>query len=140
MQIEFEIQKVLTTYSQAASTGDWDAAVGAYLPEGTWAIPHLGMRLKGRAAIREALVSFMSGMDYVIQMNAPAVIQVDGANATARSGIRECGKSKGKDEGFEFLGFYVDRLVRSDDGWQFVERVFEGRGTHYFPLSKAEAH
>ena len=140
MQDENAIQKLLSTYSQAASAGDWDRAIGTYMPDGVWDIPHLGMRLEGQKAIRAALNDMVAKMDYVIQMNSPALIELTGNTATAHRGIRECGKSKGKDGGFEFLGFYADKLVRTDDGWKFVRRVFEGVGTHFFPLVKGEAH
>ncbi|MDG2004632.1 MAG: nuclear transport factor 2 family protein [Novosphingobium sp.] len=140
MNDQAAIQIVLTTYSQTASSGEWDAAVGTYMPDGVWEIPHLGMKLEGQQAIRGALTSFMAEMDYVMQMNAPALIEVNGDTATARAGIRECGKSKGKNEGFEFFGFYVDDLVRTDAGWKFARRSFEGLGTSYFPLVSGEAH
>jgi hypothetical protein len=135
MEQEWAIQKLLTTYSVGASRGDWDAALGTFLPEGVWAIPHLGMRLEGQAAIRGALTGFFAEMDYVVQLASPALIAVAGDTATARSNIREAGKSRGKAEGFEFFGQYADRLVRTAAGWRFAERVFEHLGTHYFPLT-----
>jgi len=138
VQEELAIQKVINTYSQAASLGEWDRALATYLPDAVWDIPNLGMKLEGRDAIRSTLIAFMDTMDYVLQINTPALIEVSGDTATARSGIRECGKTKGKEEGFEFLGMYVDRLVRTAEGWKFEERIFDGIGTHYFPLVAPE--
>lgn len=136
MEEEWAIQKLLTTYSVSASRGDWDAAVTTYLPDGVWAIPHLAMRLDGHAAIRGALTGFFAEMDYVVQLASPALITITGDTATARSNIREAGKSRGHSEGFEFFGQYADRLVRTTKGWRFAERVFEHLGTHYFPLAE----
>jgi hypothetical protein len=136
MEEEWAIQKLLTTYSVSASRGDWDAAVGTYLPDGVWAIPHFAMRLEGHAAILGALTGFFGEMDYVVQMNGPALITVTGDTATARCNIREAGKSRGKPEGFEFFGQYADRVVRTPDGWRFEERVFEHLGTHYFAVTQ----
>lgn len=138
IQDEFAIQKAISLYSQTASLGEWDRVVTAYLPDGTWEIPHLELKFAGQDAIRGALVQFFNAMEYVLQINAPALIEIDGDTAIARSGIRECGKTRGRDEGFEFLGIYADRLVRTADGWKFARRVFEGLGTHYFPLLPAE--
>ena len=140
MEEEFAIQKVLNTYSQYASLGDWDRAVDTYLPDGAWAIPHLDMRLEGHEQILCALTAFIGQMDYVLQMNSPALIEVNGDRATAQSGIRECGKSAGKDEGFEFFGLYVDTLERTAAGWRFRERIFKGLGSSYFPLVRGEKH
>ena len=134
MQDEFAIQQVLNTYSQYASMGHWDMVLPTYLPDGVWEIPHLGLRFAGHAELRGALENFIAGMDHVLQMNSPALIAIDGDTATARSGIRECGKMAGRLEGFEYFGIYADRLVRTADGWKFALRVFEGLGTNYFPL------
>jgi hypothetical protein len=140
MEEEYLIQRTLNTYSNAASRGDLDVAVGTYLPNGVWEIPHLSLRFEGHKAIRSALENFMATMDYVIQMNAPALIEISGATATAHAAIRECGKSKGKNEGFEYFGFYVDELIRTADGWKFLRRIFQGRGTSLFPLISGERH
>lgn len=134
MDDERDIQRLLTTYSQTASVADWDGAVGTYLPDGVWTIPHLSLAFEGQEAIRHALEAFFEQMDYVIQMNAPALIHVSGSTATARAAIRECGKSAGKPEGFEFLGFYQDELVKTAEGWRFNSRTFEGVGTNVFGL------
>ena len=136
MDDERAIQRLITTYSQTASIGDWDGAAGTYLADGVWEIPHLELRFEGQAAIRGALDAFFATMDHVIQLNAPALIHVSGSTATARSAIRECGKSAGKAEGFEYFGFYQDQLVKTAEGWRFKLRVFEGVGTNMFPLLK----
>ena len=140
MQDEMAIQQLINTYSQYGSIGDWDKAVGTYAPDGVWAIPHLGMRFEGHAAIRQALTDFLATMDYVVQLNSPALIDTAGDKATARSGISENGKVAGKDEGFLFLGFYVDELVRTKEGWKFASRVFEGTGTSLYPLNSGTKH
>jgi len=137
MQDEFDIQKLISTYSQNGSLGNWDETVSTYLPDGVWEIPHLGLRFEGHDGIRGALTSFFAGMDYVVQMNSPALIEVNGDTAWARSLIREAGKTKGKDEGFEYFGTYVDDIVRTADGWKFRKRSFEGLGTSMTPLLPA---
>ena len=140
MEDQRAIQNVLNTYSQNASLGNWDTVLSLFLPDAVWEIPHLGMKLEGRDAIGGALKAFMGEMDYVLQLNSPATIEVSGDTATASAGIREAGKSAGKDEGFDFFGLYLDTLERTGDGWKFRTRVFRGLGTSYYPLTKGEAH
>jgi hypothetical protein len=82
-------------------------------------------------------MQFAGPMDYIVQLNAPALIKLDGNSATARSVIRECGKYAGRDVALEVLGFYADRLVRSPETWKFAHRIFELRGMHTFPLLPA---
>ena len=135
MTDETAIQRTLNQYSVYASRADWDRVLATYLPDGVWAIPGLGARFEGQAAIREGLLRFAGPMDYILQSNSPALIEIDGDKATAHGVIRECGKFTGRDEALEVLGLYADRLVRTADGWKFAERVFEIRGMHGFPLS-----
>lgn len=140
MQDEWEIQRLLNTYSQYGSCGDWDRTVDTYAPDGVWAIPHLGMRFEGQAAIRQALADFAATMDYVVQMNSPALIEISGDRASARSNIVESGKSVGKHEGFAYFGYYADQLVRTGQGWKFAQRDFIGSGSSFYPLTFGAKH
>lgn len=134
---DYAVQRVINAYAQLTGRGDWEPVVALFLPDATWEIPHLDLRFEGVEAIRGALAMLAGDLEYVLQLNSPALIEVTGDTATARSGIREAGKRKGKDEGFEFLGIYADTLKRTADGWKFKRRVFEGIGTQYWPLSPA---
>lgn len=134
-----EIQQTINRYSEAASRADWDEVVATYLPEGIWEIVSSGRKFLGRAAIKEGLMGFTSATDYVVQINAPAVIALDGNTATARSVIRECGRVSGRDQTFEALGFYADILVRTEEGWRFARRAFELKGMHHYALLPAAA-
>ncbi len=103
LQDAHAIQQAISRYSLACSTGAWDEVLALYLPDASWDIPHLGLSFTGHAAIRAALTDFIATMDYVLQHNAPAVIALNGAKATARSGIREAGKSAGKAGGLRIF-------------------------------------
>lgn len=136
---EIAIQQTLNRYSEACSRTAWDEAAQTFTADGVWEIPVRDVKFEGRDAIRNGFAHFTAPMEYFVQINAPAVIQVDGDKATARSVIRECGKFKGRDEAMEVLGFYSDSLVRTKDGWRFARRVFEARGLQCFPLSAPPA-
>lgn len=131
------IQQVLNRYSEAASRAAWDEVIATFLPDGVWAVPAMQARFEGHAQILDGLAAFTREMDYIVQVNCPAVIDVNADEACARSVIRECGKHKGRDEALEVLGYYEDRLVRTGSGWRFAERVFTITGMHNFPLSPA---
>ena len=137
MSQEFSIQQTINRYSEGASRGDWDQVLSTYVPDGVWEIPYFGAKFEGHDAIRDALKHFTGPMDYIVQINAPALIEVREHTATARSVIRECGKFTGQNEALEVLGFYADTLLRTPDGWKFNRRVFEVRGMHRFPLTPA---
>jgi SnoaL-like domain len=131
---EFSIQQTLNCYTEGASRADWNQVLSTYVRDGVWEIPYFGAKFAGHEALRDALIHFSAPMDYIVQLNTPALIKIDGSTATARSVIRECGKYAGRNEGLEVLGFYADTLVRTSDGWKFTRRVFEVRGMHGFAL------
>lgn len=133
----YAVQRVITAYALLTGRGDWDPVLALFAEGAVWEIPHLGLRFEGHEALRGALAMLSADLEFVLQHNAPALIEVDGDTATARSGIREGGKRKGRDESVEYLGIYQDTLVRTAEGWKFAKRVFEGVGTLNFPLAPA---
>ena len=135
MSDEFAIQQTISRYAEGASRADWAQVLSTYLPNGVWEITSFGARFEGHKAIQDALRQFCDPMDYIVQLNGPALIQMKGDTAADRSVIRECGKYAGRDQALEVLGFYADKLLRTQDGWKFTHRVFELRGMHSFPLS-----
>jgi ketosteroid isomerase-like protein len=139
MSEEFSIQQTISRYAEAASRADWHQVLSTYMPDGVWEIVSFGAKFEGHKAIQAALRQFCDPMDYILQINGPALMQIRGDTATARSVIRECGKYAGRNEGLEVLGFYSDELLRTPDGWKFTRRVFETRGMHTFPLSPPAA-
>jgi hypothetical protein len=108
-----------------------------FTPDGVWEVPVHQVRFEGPAEIRSGLIRFSGNMDYIVQVNTPSVITVDGDTATAECVIRECGKLTGQDAALEILGLYKDKLVRTPRGWKFTYRLFELRGMHSFPLLPA---
>lgn len=139
MNDEFSIQQTISRYAEGASRADWEQVLSTYLPNGVREIAAFGAKFEGHEAIQAGLRQFCDAMDYILQINGPALIQIKGDTATARSVIRECGKYAGRNEGLEVLGFYADKLLRTPDGWKFAHRVFETRGMHSFPLSPPAA-
>jgi ketosteroid isomerase-like protein len=135
MSDDFSIQQTISRYAEGASRGDWVQVLSTYMPDGVWEISSFGAKFEGHQAIQDALRQFSDPMDYIVQINGPALMQIKGDTATARSVIRECGKYAGRNEGLEVLGFYADKLLRTPGGWKFTHRVFELRGMHNFPLS-----
>ena len=134
MTDEYAIQRTINIYSQEASLLRWDRVLPLYLPDAVWSVPHLGIRRQGHAEIRAQLDEFAGWMEFVLQANSPAVIDLDGDTAIARSSAKESGKFKGRDEALEVLGFYADDLVKTADGWKFARRKFTSFGLHRFAL------
>jgi ketosteroid isomerase-like protein len=128
------IQQLLNRYSEGASRRDWPQVMATFTEDGVWSVPVQGVELTGHAAIQPAMEGFVAQMDYFVQMNSAAVIEVAGNRATSRCVIRECGKFFGRDEALEVLGEYVDELTRTAEGWKFARRSFHSFGLQRFPL------
>ena len=128
------IQNLINAYHEAGSMGDYERMIATFTPDGIWEFTQSGRRFIGLVAIREAVAAFTGPLEYVAQINAPAVIRIDGDTATARSSIRESAKLAGRDEGVEAFGVYRDTLVRSVAGWRFTRRAFDLRWMHRVPI------
>jgi ketosteroid isomerase-like protein len=132
MSEQAAIQQVLNRYTDGCNRQDWPQVMATFTEDGIWEA--MGTPMQGHAVIQAAMAGFLAQIDYFVQSNAPAVIEVDGDRATARSTIRECGKFAGRDEALEVLGWYEDELVRGPAGWQFARRRFNTLGMHRFAL------
>ncbi len=125
-----EIQETISLYHEAGSTTDWDQMMATFLPDGIWEVPALRILSQGQAAIREAMTALMEPIEYLVQINAPAIIAVDGDSASARSLIRECAKFRGQAGVIDVVGQFKDELRRTLTGWKFAHRTFTILGTH----------
>ncbi len=135
---EIAIQQTLNRYTDGCNRADWQQVMATFLSDGVWEISGAGAH-QGHSAIQAAMTGFLEQMDYFVQVNSPAVIDLDGDRASARSVIRECGKFAGRDEALEVLGGYVDELVRTESGWKFARRIFTSNGVHRFALLPGRA-
>lgn len=140
MSDEFEIQQVLNAYSFNATTGDLEAMTATYAADGVWEVPGIGTLCTGHEEILAAAKGITGKIEYMVQMNSPAIIEVNGDTATAKSIIRECGKYAGRDTNLEVLGLYEDQLKRTKDGWRFAKRTFTVRGMHDFDTKPPSLH
>ena len=140
MSDEIAIQQVLNTYSVMASLGRVKEMADTYTEDGVWEVTSIGLKCQGHAAIIAAGEGVTAKLEYIVQLNTPAIINVNGDRATATCVIRECGKYAGKDVALEVLGSYEDELVRTADGWRFTSRKFSVRGMHDFAVAPPSLH
>lgn len=69
-----------------------------FTPDAIWDVPIHSVKCEGIDAIREGPIRFSLPMESIVQLNASAVIQVNGDTATSRTVIRECGKNRDRHE------------------------------------------
>ena len=132
-----DIQQLLNRYTDGCNRQDWPQVMATFAEDGVWCAQ--GRDFTGHATIEAAMAGFLTGFDHFVQVNSPAVIDVAGDRAKARSTIRECGKFKGRDEALDVLGRYDDELVLTGQGWRFARRTFHAYGLNRFALINGPA-
>lgn len=125
---QLAIQRTISLYAEGASRRDWDQVIATFLPDGVWELPSSGLIVAGHDQLRAVLPRMLEGIELFAQMHSPAIIDLAGDRATARSIVREVARFAGSSEGFEAVGVYEDELARSGDGWQFARKRFIGLG------------
>jgi hypothetical protein len=125
-----DIQETISRYHEGASLYEWDQIVATFLPDGVWEVPEMGIRCQGHAEIRTKMPSLVEPIEYLVQINAPAIIDLDGERATARTLIRECAQFRDGGLRMDVVGQFKDELQRTPDGWKFAHRTFTIIGTH----------
>lgn len=130
MNDKIEIQETISLYHEGGSKTDWEQVMATFLPSGIWEVPALKIRCQGRPEIRQAMSSMLASIEYLVQINAPAIIAVDGDTALARSLVRECAKYSDRPGLIDVVGQFNDELERTSDGWKFAHRTFTILGTH----------
>lgn len=126
---KIDIQETISRYHEGASTYDFDQIASTFLPDAVWEVPALEIRLEGRDVIRRRMPELVATIEYLVQINAPAIIEIDGDAASARSLIREFAKFRDNGMSMDVVGRFVDRLQRTPEGWKFAQRTFTVIGT-----------
>src|SRR5262245_43456643 len=78
MSDEAEIQRILNICSDGASRRDFQQVLSVFVPEAVWEVAGTDHRFVGYDQLLEAFHTFTVTTHYLIQMNAPGVINVDG--------------------------------------------------------------
>jgi ketosteroid isomerase-like protein len=126
---KIDIQDTISRYHDGASRNDIEQIVATFLPDGIWEVPSLNLRAVGHPEMRETMAALVEPIEYLVQINAPAIIDVDGDTASARSLVRECAKLHEGGVHMDVVGQFDDELERTTDGWRFAHRTFTVLGT-----------
>ena len=121
----FLIRDLIDEYSNVCTLKAWDRLADLFVETCAWRTRGTHQReFLGRAAVVKAITSVVESYPLVFQMPHALRIFVNGDRATATTLLHEYGKVA--DSVTFALGIYHDKLIRTDQGWKFEERVFEG--------------
>jgi uncharacterized protein (TIGR02246 family) len=118
-----EIADVLVRYATGIDTRDWDLFRTCFTPDclaeyadiGTW---------EGVDAITDFMIESHAGMGHTMHRITNQAISAHVDGATARSYVDAILMAVDGESGMNAVGFYDDRLVRTDGGWRIAHRSY----------------
>ncbi|WP_150291539.1 nuclear transport factor 2 family protein [Sphingobium estronivorans] len=136
MSDRLEIQDLLTRYTHAIDTRDWDALDDIFTPDAVIDYSETGGARGGVAQIKRWLAVAMARFPFFQHMVAAPKLELDGDSARCRSILFNPMLHRAEDgtEQLFFVGlWYRDRLVRTESGWRIAERHEEMGYAHNAP-------
>ena len=127
--IEWDVSRLINQYVNLNDAADWEAVAALYTEDGTLRRPSGGDPVRGREAILAAFVARPPRAQRHVIANT-VVDVVSETEATAFSVIvLYMGDAVGdgglpaKAANSPLIGTFTDRVVLTDDGWKFAERL-----------------
>lgn len=128
------IRELIDEYSNVCTQKAWDRLPDLFAQDCAWRTRGSVARdFVGRDAVVAAIRDVVEGYRMVYQMPHAPRIQLDGHQASASVLINEIVHID-QTHGRFVLAIYHDRLVRTDQGWKFTERLFTGTHIEAFSL------
>ena len=122
------IDDVLNRYAHALDGRDWDLLRTCFTEDAVADYLELGGVNEGREAIVDLCSGVLTGLDASQHLIGSPSAQVDGDTATATCYLQAQHVYKGAPGGDHYLvgGTYVDRFVRTNEGWRIKHRTLHG--------------
>jgi ketosteroid isomerase-like protein len=137
MSDRLEIQDLLADYSHAIDSRDWDALDDVFTPDATVDYRAFGGSCGDLATTKQFLAAALSGFSHFQHMVSTSKVTVDGDRAVGRTICHNPMVLQEDDRGATRMMFcglwYLDRFVRSPEGWRIAERVEEKAYMHVTP-------
>jgi 3-phenylpropionate/cinnamic acid dioxygenase small subunit len=117
------IQQLLSRYTYACDTRDWDLLDACFLPDARIQYESLPPFPDGYAGLRGSTVRTLTLLRSTQHLLGNLHVTVDGDRATAASYVQATHVA---DDGRSWVtgGRYDDELVRTADGWRIAARTF----------------
>jgi hypothetical protein len=116
-----QITQVLNRYSMAMDLRRWELMDEVFLPEGEVVMNGTVLKpsRRGVAVIRE----FIERCSYTHHINSTTLVEVIGGEVVVTTNVRAWHRGGATDETvLEAIGRYVDRFVRTPQGWRIARR------------------
>jgi hypothetical protein len=130
-----EIQDLMVRYSYAIDSRDWDALDNVFTPDAHIDYSVFGGSVGDLPSTKKFLAEAMPNFPVFQHMVAGTTITFDGDTATTKTQCHNpMTMGEGENPDLMVCGlWYVDKLVRTADGWRIKERVEEKVYMKVFP-------
>jgi hypothetical protein len=128
--IEADIERLIKLYVNLNDAQDWPAVAELYAEDARFARPSKpGVFVEGRAAI---LASFVARppraqrhviANVVVDVESPAAARAFSVIVLYQGDPAPPGELPGMGADSPLIGTFTDRLVLTEDGWRFAERI-----------------
>jgi len=110
-------------YARALDTHDWDLLESLFLPDAVYTYP--GGESNTSGAVIDRCANALTRLDASQHLLGNIEVEVDGDTASARTYFQAQHVKAGTPGGDNFIiaGTYVDRAVRTPDGWRIAHRT-----------------
>lgn len=120
-----EIQNQMNRYTCAVNRRDWDELAAVFAETGVWeCIGPPALKFEGQRSIVNGLKESIGATAFLVQMNSPAWIKVNGKRAAAHSTMREIAEFPQQNLRCEIFGMYEDDISDNNGAWVFNSRRF----------------
>ncbi len=125
----YAVREVLERITDALNHQEWAALDPMFTDDVVWqALPPVGWKLEGRAAVRHFLDKNAKAIDVLLISVAASAIEIEGPDrARVRSTMSELIRVKATGKGLHVVGTYTDRLVKQNGAWKLAYRTFRPR-------------
>jgi ketosteroid isomerase-like protein len=120
------IQQLMIRYADRIDANDPEGAAGCFAEDG---VGKYWGDCEGRKAIAERLGFILSLFSSTSHHLSNTSIQLEGDQATAMSYVYAFHTLADGGEPVHYWGRWIDRLIRTDEGWLFAEREVVGVGS-----------
>jgi hypothetical protein len=123
-----EIDDLLVRYTRAIDDKDWALLDTVFLPDADVDYTTSG-GIKGKyPEVRDWLAKALAAFPITLHAISNSTIELDGDRATGKTLVNNpmvIPKEGGAQTRFTVWAWYVDELVRTDDGWRIAKRFEE---------------
>ncbi len=123
-----EIGDLLVRYTRAIDTKDWALLDSVFLPDAQVDYRSSGGIAGDYPKVRAWLEKALAAFPAMMHMIGNTTVELDGDEARTRTYVINPMGFPKEDGGlhvFTVAAHYVDRLVRTEDGWRIAERIEE---------------